>query len=54
MCHQIICPNCRQPTWTGCGRHIEAALANIPVDERCTCDRPEPSGAGFWGRLFGR
>jgi hypothetical protein len=54
MCHQIICSRCDQPTWTGCGRHIEQALANIPADERCSCDRPAPSGAKFFGRLIGR
>ncbi len=27
------------PTWAGCGKHIETALAGIPVDQRCKCPR---------------
>ena len=28
---------CHKPTWFGCGRHIEEALGDVPVDERCHC-----------------
>jgi hypothetical protein len=37
MCTQVRCRQCGKPTWAGCGRHIEAALANVPVSERCRC-----------------
>jgi hypothetical protein len=37
MCSQIRCPKCGRPTWTGCGAHIEQALANVPKADRCTC-----------------
>ena len=28
---------CKQPTWFGCGKHIESALGDVPVDQRCHC-----------------
>lgn len=50
MCQRIQCPTCGKPTWTGCGQHIEQALAGVPVDERCQCPPPK----SLWQRLFGR
>ncbi|HNU81921.1 MAG: hypothetical protein GX178_02235 [Acidobacteria bacterium] len=41
MCHQVRCSRCGKPTWAGCGRHIENALAGVPPERRCTCPRPE-------------
>jgi len=35
MCKQITCETCGRPTWTGCGQHIEDALFDVPVAERC-------------------
>lgn len=26
---------CKMPTWSGCGEHIEDALAGIPNEQRC-------------------
>ncbi|MDP1822575.1 MAG: hypothetical protein Q8L48_05015 [Archangium sp.] len=60
MCSQVRCQTCSKPTWTGCGRHIEQALANVPKPQRCTCrevaqkkdTQPAPKAKGFWG-LFG-
>jgi hypothetical protein len=49
MCHRVQCKHCGKPTWAGCGRHIEQALAGVPVSERCTCPRKS-----FWQRLLGR
>lgn len=40
MCSQIICPSCRKPTWSGCGAHIEQALANVAWEARCKCRDP--------------
>ncbi|MBS2021498.1 MAG: hypothetical protein JST92_03755 [Deltaproteobacteria bacterium] len=33
----MTCPKCRKPTWSGCGAHAEAVLANVPKDQRCKC-----------------
>jgi len=41
MCHRITCPRCGKPTWAGCGRHVEEALAGVPPEGRCTCPPPE-------------
>lgn len=37
MCQRVTCSACGKPTWTGCGEHVEEALAGVPVAERCTC-----------------
>lgn len=39
MCKKVICDTCGKPTWAGCGEHIEEALVDVPVPERCTCPR---------------
>lgn len=39
MCSPISCPTCGKATWTGCGDHIEQALAGVPENERCQCPR---------------
>lgn len=62
MCSQVKCATCGKPTWAGCGRHIEQALANVPPAERCKCRevRRDPKGTpeapvprrglfGWWG-----
>ena len=35
MCQPITCTDCGKTTWTGCGEHIEEALAGVPDDQRC-------------------
>ena len=45
MCAQVKCPQCGKPTWAGCGRHIEQALAHVPPAERCRC-REQPAENG--------
>jgi hypothetical protein len=45
MCQRIDCPKCGQPTYAGCGLHIEQVLGSVPVAERCKCretDAQEP------------
>lgn len=37
MCARVTCRECGKPTWSGCGEHIEEALAGVPEAERCHC-----------------
>jgi len=57
MCHRTTCRKCGKPTWSGCGNHIEQALAGVPKSERCKCAEEAasaPSAGGFMSRLRGR
>jgi hypothetical protein len=47
MCHRVQCARCGKPSWVGCGRHVEQALAGVPAAERCACPR------SLLARLFG-
>ncbi len=38
MCSPVRCPECGKATWTGCGQHVEEALAGFSADERCRCE----------------
>ena len=38
MCSPAICPVCNKYTWSGCGNHIEQALAGIPQEKLCNCN----------------
>lgn len=37
MCRRVTCKHCTKPTYAGCGRHVEAVLADVPVEARCRC-----------------
>ncbi len=37
MCHKVTCDSCGKPTWEGCGDHIEYALGDVAVPDRCHC-----------------
>ncbi|UJR21467.1 hypothetical protein I4U23_024552 [Adineta vaga] len=39
MCMKTDCDTCGKPTWKGCGQHIEQALKDVPIDDRCKCPR---------------
>ena len=56
MCSRVTCNDCNKPTWAGCGRHIEQALAGVPLDQRCKCgeDNAAPARASLLSRLLGR
>jgi hypothetical protein len=56
MCSRVICNDCNKPTWAGCGRHIEQALAGVPLDKRCKCGEGIATSArrGLFSRLLGR
>lgn len=43
MCSPARCATCGKVTWTGCGLHVDAVMADVPVDQRCTCDNPQPA-----------
>ena len=59
MCSRVTCNECKKFTWSGCGEHIEQALAGVPADQRCTCagaaHKPaKETGDSIFARLFGR
>jgi hypothetical protein len=57
MCMQVKCKTCGKPTWTGCGAHIEQALANVPREQRCSCSEkraPQSKAESILERLFSR
>lgn len=37
MCARVNCPECKKPTFAGCGAHVEMVLADVPKDQRCKC-----------------
>ena len=37
MCSPAVCNRCKKITWTGCGQHVDQALAGVPADQRCAC-----------------
>lgn len=39
MCQRTTCKECKKPDWSGCGQHIEQALAGVPIDLRCKCEK---------------
>ena len=58
MCHQVTCETCARPTWSGCGGHVEQALAGVANEERCACDqafaavsKPDPTEDSFTREL---
>lgn len=56
MCSKVICRQCGKPTWSGCGEHIEQALAGVPKSDRCQGHENAlpPRSNGLLNRLFGR
>lgn len=32
MCRKVTCKLCGKPTWAGCGKHIEQALAGVYIN----------------------
>ncbi|MEY5017857.1 MAG: hypothetical protein RL431_906 [Actinomycetota bacterium] len=37
MCSPITCSDCGKASWTGCGQHVELALAGVATEDRCAC-----------------
>lgn len=51
MCQRVTCKSCGKPTYTGCGRHIEAVLGDVPSAARCRCRGSDAKQAARAGRL---
>lgn len=52
VCSPATCYSCGKTTWAGCGMHVDAVFARVPVEARCTChdDAQEPStGSNAFG-----
>ena len=47
MCKKIACETCSKPTWKGCGQHIDAALADVEVKDRCLGWKSGKCASGF-------
>ncbi|MEY3935073.1 MAG: hypothetical protein RI901_503 [Actinomycetota bacterium] len=54
MCDKVICRKCNKPTWSGCGQHIEQALAGIAKEDRCQGHQAEPKKAGLFSKFLNR
>lgn len=54
MCSRITCRECGKATWTGCGQHVEQALAGVPQSQRCPGHESVSPRNGFLASLFGR
>ncbi len=37
MCQKVQCGTCGKATWSGCGEHVEEALAGVAPQDLCTC-----------------
>ncbi|KAK0722863.1 hypothetical protein B0T26DRAFT_616572, partial [Lasiosphaeria miniovina] len=38
MCYSASCPACTKTSWRGCGSHLSNVFADVPEEERCTCE----------------
>ncbi len=59
MCQRVRCPNCEKPSYSGCGRHVEQVLGDVPQEQRCQCRErrdetsPQDPERSRLRRLFG-
>lgn len=37
MCSPARCSACGKVTWTGCGKHVDDVMADVPRAQQCTC-----------------
>lgn len=62
MCRPTSCKVCKKTTWAGCGQHVAAVKAGVPVDQWCDGKHTEAEKnaaasakqGGFFASLFGR
>ena len=52
MCSRVTCRQCGKFTWSGCGQHIESALAGIPKSQICEGHDEQPKASGIFSKLF--
>ncbi len=45
MCQRTTCSSCGKPSYAGCGRHVEAVLADVAPEARCHCRESAKQGA---------
>jgi hypothetical protein len=38
MCSRVTCGSCGKFTWSGCGEHIDSALAGLNKEQICMCE----------------
>jgi hypothetical protein len=38
MCSPARCARCGKTTWTGCGMHVDAVMANVDPTQQCACN----------------
>lgn len=43
MCRRTECPDCKKPSYAGCGRHIDQVLGDVPPADRCHCHEKKGS-----------
>ncbi|MEI7660387.1 MAG: hypothetical protein WCI82_06400 [Actinomycetes bacterium] len=53
MCSRVTCNKCGKATWSGCGQHVEQALAGVSAKDRCPGHENDPIEPGFFTKLFG-
>ena len=53
MCSKVTCNKCGKATWSGCGEHIEFALAGVAMADRCPGHEDSGEKKSFMGKLFG-
>jgi len=53
MCSAVTCNTCGKATWSGCGQHIEEALAGVAKKDRCQGHKNDSKEPGLISRLFG-
>lgn len=51
MCVRVTCKTCAKPSYSGCGRHIETVLGDVPPAARCQCRQNHADQAPRAGRL---
>jgi hypothetical protein len=54
MCRRATCANCEKPTWVGCGAHVDQVLADVAVEDRCSCPPGEKRVDSWFRRLLNR
>ncbi len=54
MCSLVICNQCKKPTWSGCGEHIEQALDGVAKEDRCQGHENDSVEGGFLKKIFGK